>query len=100
MRCAVHGAVLTAFAAKERKDMSKSTSQNSTDAGRRAIVHLSETHQMTGVVIGEHFHVEDEIFHGVHASSLGDPPRFRPIALSKIAGKGHRLEYVDLQAWP
>ncbi len=77
--------------------MSKATPQPSESAGlgRKAIVHVSETHQMTGVVRDEHFHVEDVIHEGVSEASLGDRPRFRPIALSEIAEKGSTVEYID-----
>lgn len=77
--------------------MSKSTPQQSESAGlgRKALVHVSETHQMMGVVRDEHFHVEDVIHNGVSEASLGDRPRFRPIALSEIAEKGSTIEYID-----
>lgn len=75
--------------------MSKATPQESAGLGRKAIVHVSETHTMTGLVRDEHFHVEDVIHNGVKESDLGERPRFRPIALSKIAEKGSTVEYID-----
>ncbi len=50
---------------------------------------------MTGVVRDEHFHVDDVIHSGISEALLSDRPRFRPIALSKIAEKGDRVEYID-----
>lgn len=64
-------------------------------AGRKAVLHITPTHQMTGVVRDGHFHVDDVIHDGVAASSFGDAPEYNPIALTKIAEKGDRVEYLE-----